>query len=126
MGNQNLSQRGPNATTPAKLPGLQALRLADPQAHKAVEALREWVEVRLGSRGDIYEKAVTLREFDKLLAPVRAKLAELGGFSGDINTLRTSKLGSLPGIVTTGAFVLLDTGVLYFGTDTAWKKITLV
>ena len=125
MGNQSLTQRGPNATTPAKLPGLQALRLQDPQAHKAVEALREWVEVRLGSRGDKYEKAVTLREFDKLLAPVRDKLAELKDFNGDINTLRTTKLNDLPAVITAGAFVLLATGDLYFGTDSAWKKVTL-
>ena len=57
-----LARRNPTASASAKLPGLQALRLADPQAQKAFEALREWVEVRLGTRGDPWERAVTFRD----------------------------------------------------------------
>lgn len=62
-----LSQRGPNATTPAKLPGIQTSRVADPAVRASLEALREWVEVRLGSRGDKWERAVTARELETRL-----------------------------------------------------------
>jgi hypothetical protein len=61
-----LSRRGPGAATPARLPGLQASRIADPATRSAVEALREWVEVRLGSRGDKFERAVTFRDLELL------------------------------------------------------------
>lgn len=62
-----LSQRGPNANTPAKLPGIQTSRVADPVVRQSLEALREWVEVRLGSRGDKWERAVTARDLETRL-----------------------------------------------------------
>lgn len=66
-----LSQRGPNATTPAKMPGIQTSRVADPSTRQALEALREWVEVRLGSRGDKWERAVTERRLEERLTQLQ-------------------------------------------------------
>lgn len=110
----------------AKRPSLQALRLPDPQSQKAFEAIREWLEVSLGSRGDPYEKAVTLREFEKRLADVFTLVRKLGEFDGSIETLRASPLEALPKDVKVGAFILLDTGELYFGASAnGWKKVTL-
>lgn len=120
-----LTRRGPNAAAGAQLPGLQGLRLTDPQAQKAFEALREWVEVRLGSRGDIYEKAVTRREFEQLLADVFDKVDRLKDFNGDAATLRGTALDALPKVVIVGAFVPLKNGDLYYGLITGWKKVTL-
>lgn len=99
----NLTRRGPNAAAPARLPGLQTARVADPNVRQALEALREWVEVRLGSRGDAFERAVTHREYDPqvsdLLARLRAIdeiLLTLSGTtstgtasSGDLSSLRS-------------------------------------
>lgn len=62
-----LSQRGPNANAPAKLPGIQTSRISDANTRQAVDALREWVEVRLGSRGDAFERAVTQRDLSTLV-----------------------------------------------------------
>ena len=121
----SLSQRGANANNGAKLPGLQGMRLTDPQAQKAFEGLREWVEVRLGSRGDKYEKAVTLRELEKLLAPIEAALAVLGNFNGNITSLTTTKLSALPLTVTAGSFAMLSDGTLYVADGVAWKQVTL-
>ena len=47
-GRNRLTDRGANAKAPAKLPALAAARCDDPSAQRAIEALREWVEVRLG------------------------------------------------------------------------------
>lgn len=86
----NLTRRGPNAAAPARLPGLQTARVADPNVRQALEALREWVEVRLGSRGDAFERAVTHREYDpqvsELLARLRAIDEILLGLSGTTST----------------------------------------
>lgn len=123
MSATRLTQRGPNANAPAKLPGLQALRVADPQTQKAIEALREWIEVRLGSRGDRFERAVTMREFEQLLDDVFKKVAALRDFDGDINTLRTAKLGALPA-PRTGAFCQVGAD-LYYCPGTTWLKVTL-
>jgi hypothetical protein len=110
----------------ARLPGLQALRLDDPQAQKAFEALREWVEVRLGSRGDAMEKAVTLREFETRLAEVFRVVATLREFDGTIGALRADAFKGLPAQVRLGGFVLLENGDLYFGASSnGWKKVTL-
>lgn len=125
-GASNLTRRGPYATPGAELPGLQGLRLEDPQAQKAFEALREWVEVRLGSRGDKYEKAVTLREFEQRLADVFAKIKALGTFNGDGATLRAAPLDALPSAVVQGAFIQLKSGDLFYGTVAGWKQVTLI
>lgn len=70
-----LSRRGPNATTPAKLPGIQTSRIEDPNLRQALDALREWVEVRLGSRGDKWERAVTERRLEERLAEIKTTAA---------------------------------------------------
>lgn len=61
----NLKPRGPSANPPARLRALQGARIDDPNIRQAIEALQEWVEVRLGSRGDPYERAITQREYSK-------------------------------------------------------------
>lgn len=118
-------QRGTWGSPPTKLPQLQTARVADPQVQKALEALREWVEVRLGARGDVEERAVTLREYNRLTADVAAKVSALGDFDGDIATLRARQLAALPQDVRPGAFVTLTNDELYFGTPGGWKKVTL-
>ncbi|TXH55299.1 MAG: hypothetical protein E6Q97_09075 [Desulfurellales bacterium] len=83
----NLTQRGPNANASARLPSLQAARAQDPNVQKALEALREWVEVRLGSRGDRFERAVTFRDLDSELNALRAELEEaIADASGSTST----------------------------------------
>jgi hypothetical protein len=63
----SLTRRGPYANLPARLPGIQTARITDANVRQAVESLREWVEVRLGARGDRFERAVTFRDFDNQL-----------------------------------------------------------
>jgi hypothetical protein len=118
-------ERGTWGTAPPRLPQLQTARLADPQVQKAIEALREWVEVRLGSRGDAAERAVTQRELNRLLEDVIAKTTQLKAFTGDIITLRGAPQAALPETVYPGAFVPLENGELYFGSTLGWKKVTL-
>ena len=72
-----LTRRGPNANTPARLPALQAFQSQDRALVQAIENLREWVEVRLGSRGDYFERAVTHRELDPIIETIDARLVEL-------------------------------------------------
>lgn len=72
-----LTRRGPNANTPARLPALQAFQSSDMALNKAIENLREWVEVRLGSRGDRFERAVTHRELDPILDAIDARIVAL-------------------------------------------------
>lgn len=72
-----LTRRGPNANRPARLPGLQTSRVADPNVRQALDKLREWVEVRLGSRGDEFERAVTKRELDPLIDALVRRIAVL-------------------------------------------------
>lgn len=73
----SLTRRGANATTPARLPGIQTSRIEDPNVRQAIDALRESVEVRLGARGDRFERAVTFREFDPQVAEVSRRLLAL-------------------------------------------------
>lgn len=72
-----LTRRGPNANAPARLPSLMSARTADVELNKAIEALREWIEVRLGSRGDRWEKAVTFRDWDPVIEGILARLVAL-------------------------------------------------
>ena len=120
-----LQRRGPNARAPAKLPALQAIRVEDPQVQRALEALREWVEVRLGSRGDPNEKAVTAREFEQRLKPLTDAIAQLGSFNGEAGSLRATVLEALPTQVRLGAIEQLKDGTAYLGTSLGWKKFTL-
>lgn len=77
MTSGKLTRRGPHANAPARLPGLQASRVADPAARQALEALREWVEVRLGARGDGFERAVTERDLAQRLEALNTEIAAL-------------------------------------------------
>ena len=81
-----LTRRGPYANAPAKLPGIQTARIPDLNTRQAVESLREWVEVRLGARGDRFERAVTFREFDQTLNVINRTLASLQGTQGTVAT----------------------------------------
>jgi hypothetical protein len=67
-----LTRRGARANLPARLPGIQAERVDDPNVRQAIEALREWVEVRLGARGDKFERAVTFRDLAEPLKRIEA------------------------------------------------------
>jgi hypothetical protein len=122
MTRQSLSNRGPYAAPGAKLPALQAARIADPETNKAIEALREWVEVRLGSRGDKYEKAVTLREFERLLADVFAKVDQLSAFDGTLSALEVEPVSAVPTDLRKGFTQVGDD--LYYCNGKTWKKVT--
>ena len=74
---RNLTQRGPNANAAARLPALQAARAQDPNVQRALEAMREWLEVRLGARGDRFERAVTFRDLTAELADLIKRLEAL-------------------------------------------------
>lgn len=123
-GPNRLTARGANAKAPAKLPALAAARCEDPNAQRAIEALREWVEVRLGSRGDAFEKALTMREFEQRLKPITDRLAGLGDFDGGIESLKSTP-APLPTGVVNGSFVETTDGKLYYGMGGAWKQVTL-
>lgn len=69
-----LTRRGPYANAPARLPGIQTARISDLNTRQAMESLREWVEVRLGARGDRFERAVTFRDFDSEVATLGKRL----------------------------------------------------
>lgn len=58
----SLTQRGARASAPARLPALPASTASDPQRRAFEEAVREWLEVRMGGRGDFFERAVTFRD----------------------------------------------------------------
>lgn len=59
----NLTRRGRNANNAARLPALAAqTQVTDVALRNFLEGVREYLEVRLGSRGDFYERAVTHRE----------------------------------------------------------------
>lgn len=73
----NLTRRGASANNPAKLPALMAGRAQDPHVQRSLEVIREWLEVRLGSRGDRFERAVTFRDLDAALATIEARLDAL-------------------------------------------------
>lgn len=89
-----LTQRGPNATPSAKLPSLQAARAQDPNVQRSLEALREWVEVRLGARGDRYERAVTFRDLDSELADLRTSLEALISAAGSATPSSSSSVSA--------------------------------
>ena len=78
-------------TGPAKLPGLSAPPpTGNPALDAWVKQATEHIEVRAGSRGNPYERAVTVREFaamakvvEKMEPVVAAVDAILGGAGGD-------------------------------------------
>lgn len=70
--NANIGHRGQNTSRAAKLPGLPAVRTGNAALDGFLEAVRERLEVRDGSRGDPYERAVTVRDLVDAGLPVRA------------------------------------------------------
>lgn len=125
MSQKRLTDRGANANQAARLPGLHGMRLSDPQAQRAFESLREWVEVRLGARGDAFERAVTLRDLEKRLKPIEDFMALLAGFNGSIESLKSTELDGLPAQVRNGGFIALKSGKLYVGLGGQWREVTL-
>lgn len=53
-------------TGPAKRPGLPALRTSDPALAKWAQVVAEHLEMHMGTRGNPKERAVTLRELEKV------------------------------------------------------------
>lgn len=62
----------PYHSAPARLPPINVPSGADPQVRQALEAIKERLEVREGSRGNPYERAVTLRDLEALRADLTA------------------------------------------------------
>ena len=62
----------PYHSAPARLPHINIPSGADPQVRQALEAIKERLEVREGSRGNPYERAVTLRDLEALRAELTA------------------------------------------------------
>lgn len=118
MSRINLGVRGPNAKPAARLPALQAPRVEDPQVQKALDGIREWLEVRLGSRGDPFERAATMRDLDQALAPLKAAIKALEA-AAVVPTLAT-----LPP-PQPGTWVQVGDD-LYFCIGKTWKKVQLV
>lgn len=67
----------------AKLPGLPAIQLDNPALQRWVQAVAERLEVREGQRGNPAERAVTQRELDALLEPIK-NLKSSKGSKGDL------------------------------------------
>lgn len=122
MSGRQTRRGGPNANPGATLPALQASRIADPHLRQQIEALREYIEVRLGSRGDPFEKAVTLREFDKRLAGIVEKLNEMGSFNGSLGSLRVESLEAFPPLKV--GFEQVGEN-LYYCNGTSWFQVGL-
>lgn len=79
----NLTQRGANANRAALLPALpDSQNVVDPAVRSQLELIREVLEVRLGSRGDRWERAVTFRDLEPLLAEFDRRLKVLEAASG--------------------------------------------
>lgn len=73
-----LTQRGRNANNAARLPALASqTQVTDVALRNFLEGVREYLEVRLGSRGDYFERAVTFRDLDPLIAELDARLNAL-------------------------------------------------
>jgi len=117
MSASRLAAQGANAKTPAKLPALQASRAADPDVRKSLENVREWIEVRLGSRGDPFEKAVTKRELDQALAPLETAIAQLEAQA------MVAVVDVLPPLKQGDSVQMGDD--LYYCNGKAWKLVTL-
>lgn len=119
-----LPNRGANTRQGVRLPSLQGTRVDDPQVQRALESLREWVEVRLGSRGDPNERAVTGRELAQVLAPLNSLASKLGKFDGTVDTLQAKPQTKLPELTKPGAFAQVGID-LYYCDGKAWRQVTL-
>ena len=64
--NVNLVLQGAVATQKATLPALKAVKVDDQNLSDLLGAIKERLEVREGSRGNPYERSVTLRDMDDL------------------------------------------------------------
>lgn len=92
----NLTRRGASANNAARLPALPASTAADPSRRQWEELVREWLEVRLGARGDFFERAVTHRELREQLDALVAgsdSAAEIARLQALINALRSQLAG---------------------------------
>lgn len=118
MSRNILAVRGPNAKPAAKLPGLQTTRVQDPQVQKALDSLREAVEVRLGSRGDPFERAATMRDLEQALAPLKTAIENLQ--RGMTVATATALPPAQP-----GSWVQVGED-LYYCPGKVWKKVQLV
>lgn len=127
MNMRRLSTRGPNAKLPAKLPALQAVRsnASAAEVAQAIERLREWVEARLGTRGDPAERAATMRDLAQQMEPIQAFIEKLRDFDGSAETLRATPVAALPDAVKVGSLLFLSDGSVIAGTAAGWKKLTL-
>lgn len=64
--NINQTLRRAVATQQARIPSIPAINVPDPATASALRAIKEYIEVREGSRGNPFEKTVTMRELDEL------------------------------------------------------------
>jgi hypothetical protein len=94
---------------PAKLPALPTVRVQDPSLQRFIDAVRESLEVRAGSRGDKFERSVTLRDL------VQLGLLDAASLSGPSATLMSGG-GSTASSQSNGA-VLVQTGTKYTSMD---------
>ena len=81
----NLTNRGRNAVSSggARLPALPASSaITDPAVRSQLELIREWLEVRLGARGDRFERAVTFRDLDPIVLGLDRRITALENESG--------------------------------------------
>lgn len=81
-------------TAPARLPALAASRAADPDVRRSLETIREWLEVRSGSRGDPLERAVTERDLQQSLLSIVSRLEALEGTSASSDSEAIAALES--------------------------------
>lgn len=72
MSIHNSIQQSPHASQRSQLPAINVPMGVDPQLRQALEAIKERLEVREGSRGNPYERAATMRDLDALRASLRA------------------------------------------------------
>jgi hypothetical protein len=128
----SLTRRGPYANLPARLPGIQTARITDANVRQAVESLREWVEVRLGARGDRFERAVTFRDFDNQLELLQRNIdaieATLRSYTGaqigdtDASSQQSSSSSSIQSVQS--QVTALQTDLASFKTTTTNKDGT--
>ena len=74
------------ASTPARLPGIPVVQVADRALGDVLKAMKERTEVREGERGNPFEAVVTVRTLDELglirTTPAPCRVTELAGMVG--------------------------------------------
>lgn len=73
----DLTSRGPTGNNAALLPALPVSTATDPSLRQWQESVREWLEVRLGARGDFFERAVTFRDYQPQITSILRRLDAL-------------------------------------------------